>query len=117
MFEWKRCSNWKSGIRDGAEPSIEHGVFGGWVDPEFESAGEFKELVWRIMENARRVNLSDYFPLLKPFDLQDVMGHVAVSYVRLYDIFDRMIRKRVTKKDFLDVLAGRKKATMAVENL
>ncbi|XP_047169471.1 geraniol 8-hydroxylase-like [Vigna umbellata] len=82
------------------------------VDPEFESAGEFKELVWRIMEDAGRVNLSDYFPLLKLFDLQGVKGHVAVSYVRLHDIFDLMIRKRVAERegprvakgDFLDVL-------------
>ncbi|KAG2411103.1 hypothetical protein LR48_Vigan325s004000 [Vigna angularis] len=117
MFEWKRCSNWKSSIRNNAEPGIEHGVFGGLVDPEFESAGEFKELVWRIIEDAGRVNLSDYFPLLKPFDLQGVKGYVAVSYVRLYDILDRMIWKRVTKGDFLDVLAGRKRAAMVAENL
>ena len=82
------------------------------VDPEFESAGEFKELVWRIMEDAGRVNLSDYFPLLKPLDLQGVKRHVAVSYVRLHHIFDQMIRKRVAERqgprvvkgDFLDVL-------------
>ncbi|ESW15604.1 hypothetical protein PHAVU_007G086200 [Phaseolus vulgaris] len=82
------------------------------VDPEFESAGEFKEVVWRIMEDAGRVNFSDYFPLLKPFDLQGVKRHVAVSYVRLHNIFDGLIRKRVAERegprvvkgDFLDVL-------------
>ncbi|KAF1880806.1 hypothetical protein Lal_00011866 [Lupinus albus] len=40
------------------------------VDPEFETAGELKDLVWRIMEDAGKVNLSDYFPGLKRFDLQ-----------------------------------------------
>lgn len=86
------------------------------VDPEFESAGEFKELVWRIMEDAGRVNVSDYFPLLKRLDLQGVKRHVKVSYLRLHEIFDHMIRKRVRERenlrgdgesgagDFLDVL-------------
>nr|KYP51054.1 7-ethoxycoumarin O-deethylase [Cajanus cajan] len=84
------------------------------VDPEFESAGEFKEVVRRIMEDAGRVNISDYFPLLKRFDLQGVKRHVAVSYARLHHIFDLIIRKRVgererepsgpAKGDFLDVL-------------
>ncbi|RDX95624.1 Geraniol 8-hydroxylase, partial [Mucuna pruriens] len=82
------------------------------VGPEFESAGEFKDLVWRIMEDAGKVNLSDYFPLLKRLDLQGVKRHVEVSYVRLHEIFDDIIRKRVAyreslcgpKGDFLDVL-------------
>ncbi|CAL5209318.1 unnamed protein product [Lathyrus oleraceus] len=87
------------------------------VDSEFESAGEFKELVWRIMEDAGKVNVSDYFPVLKRFDLQGVKRHVEVSYVRLHEIFDRMIGKRVVDRensrdggggavagDFLDVL-------------
>ncbi|TKY51483.1 Geraniol 8-hydroxylase [Spatholobus suberectus] len=81
------------------------------VDPEFESAGEFKELVWRIMEDAGKVNLSDYFPLIKRFDLQGVKRHVKVSYVRLHEIFADIIRKRVAERessrdakgDFLDV--------------
>lgn len=83
------------------------------VDGEFESAGEFKELVWRIMEDAGKVNFSDYFPLIKRFDLQGVKRHVAESYVRLHEIFDEMIGKRVVEReglrgsvkgDFLDVL-------------
>jgi hypothetical protein len=83
------------------------------VDSEFESAGEFKELVWRIMEDAGKVNVSDYFPVLKRFDLQGVKRHVKISYVRLHEIFDRMIKKRVEDRenlsgdgggDFLDVL-------------
>lgn len=86
------------------------------VDSEFESAGEFKELVWRIMEDAGKVNVSDYFPVVKRFDLQGVKRHVKISYVRLHEIFDRMIQKRVEDRksnsrdggvvagDFLDVL-------------
>ncbi|KAE9611379.1 putative geraniol 8-hydroxylase [Lupinus albus] len=71
------------------------------VDPEFETAGELKDLVWRIMEDAGKVNLSDYFPGLKRFDLQGVRKHVRVSYVRLHEIFDDMIRKRIRKRESL----------------
>ncbi|GAU13260.1 hypothetical protein TSUD_42140 [Trifolium subterraneum] len=74
------------------------------VDSEFESAGEFKELVWRIMEDAGKVNVSDYFPVLKRFDLQGVKRHVKVSYERLHEIFDKMIKKRVEDRDNLKVL-------------
>ncbi|KAL5195370.1 Geraniol 8-hydroxylase [Glycine soja] len=66
---------------------------------ELESAGELKELVWRIMEGAGKVNLSDYFPLLKRLDLQGVKRHVVVPYVRLHEIFDDMIRKRVAERE------------------
>lgn len=85
------------------------------IDPEFETAQEFKELVWRIMEDAGKPNLSDYFPWLKRFDLQGVRRHVQVSYVRMHQIFDEIIEKRLESRsslsssksrhgDFLDVL-------------
>ncbi|KAF8380385.1 hypothetical protein HHK36_027870 [Tetracentron sinense] len=83
------------------------------VDPKFESAQEFKDLVWRIMEDAGKPNLSDYFPLLRRFDLQGVKRHIKPSYVRLHEIFDEVIDKRMGSRsagsipetdDFLDVL-------------
>ncbi|PKI49976.1 hypothetical protein CRG98_029650, partial [Punica granatum] len=85
------------------------------VDPEFETAQEFKDVVWRIMEDAGKANLSDYFPVLRPFDLQGIKRHIKVSYLRLHDIFDDIIEKRLKGRaqqsasatrngDFLDVL-------------
>ncbi|QHN79093.1 hypothetical protein S83_067641 [Arachis hypogaea] len=82
------------------------------VDPEFKSAGEFKEVVWRIMEDAGKVNASDYFPAVKWLDLQGIKRHVRVSYLRIHKLFDEMIGKRVSYRDtcaargddFLDVL-------------
>ncbi|KAK7270396.1 hypothetical protein RIF29_23496 [Crotalaria pallida] len=71
------------------------------VDAEFESAGELKELVWRIMEDAGKVNLSDYFPALRGLDLQGVRKHVRVSYLRLHEIFDEMIRKREREREMM----------------
>lgn len=84
------------------------------VDSEFERAQEFKDLVWRIMEDAGRLNVSDYFPIVRRFDLQGIKKHIRPSYERLHEIFDEMIEKRVKYRaaasssggdgDFLDVL-------------
>lgn len=82
------------------------------VDPEFKKAHEFKELVWRIMEDAGVPNLSDYFPVLKWLDLQGVRRRIRPAYLRLHQIFEQQIEKRVQdrtagmkkKGDFLDIL-------------
>ncbi|OWM64999.1 geraniol 8-hydroxylase-like [Punica granatum] len=83
------------------------------IDPEFETAQEFKDVVWRIMEAAGKPNLSDYFPLIRWFDLQGIKRHVKSSYLRLHEIFDEIIEKRLKDRaaksatridDFLDVL-------------
>jgi hypothetical protein len=86
------------------------------VDPDYVAAQEFKELVWRIMEDAGKANVSDYFPMLKRFDLQGVRRHVQPSYLRLHEIFDEIIAERLKVResdestghgDFLDVLLDR----------
>ncbi|XP_048132593.1 geraniol 8-hydroxylase-like isoform X2 [Rhodamnia argentea] len=85
------------------------------VDPEFQTAQEFKDLVWRIMEDAGKPNLSDYFPVIRRFDLLGLKRHIRPSYVRLHEIFDGIIDKRLEERaagsstsskrgDFLDVL-------------
>lgn len=83
------------------------------VDPEFSTAQEFKDLVWKIVESAGKPNLSDYFPVLKRFDLQGVRKNARVPYDRMHEIFDEMIGKRMEARasdsaarngDFLDVL-------------
>ncbi|KAL3366138.1 hypothetical protein AABB24_011008, partial [Solanum stoloniferum] len=82
------------------------------VDPEFKKAHEFKELVWTIMEDAGIPNLSDFFPVLKWLDLQGVRRRIRPAYLRLHEIFEENIEKRVEaraagmkkKGDFLDIL-------------
>ncbi|KAI4371637.1 hypothetical protein MLD38_009964 [Melastoma candidum] len=83
------------------------------VDPEFGKAQEFKDLVWRIMEDAGKPNLSDYFPAIRRFDLQGIKRHIRPSYLRLREIFEDVIDKRLQERvsasagrrdDFLDVL-------------
>ncbi|TMW97813.1 hypothetical protein EJD97_004941 [Solanum chilense] len=80
------------------------------VDLEFKTAHKFKELVGTIMEDAGVPNLSDFFPVLKWLDLQGVRRRIRPAYLRLHEIFEENIEKRVkgmTMKrdgDFLDVL-------------
>ncbi|KAL6955733.1 hypothetical protein U1Q18_041312, partial [Sarracenia purpurea var. burkii] len=85
------------------------------VDPEFESAQEFKDLIWRIMEDSGKANLSDYFPAIKWLDFQGLKRHIRSSYTRLHEIFDELIEERLKDRtsgsinstrsgDFLDVL-------------
>ncbi|KAK8497072.1 hypothetical protein V6N11_050894 [Hibiscus sabdariffa] len=83
------------------------------VDPEFSTAQEFKDVVWKMVESAGKPNLSDYFPVLKRFDLQGVRKCTMVRNDRMHQIFDEMIDKRMKARasisstrhgDFLDVL-------------
>nr|GLL18032.1 geraniol 8-hydroxylase-like [Ipomoea trifida] len=82
------------------------------VDPEFETAQEFNDLVWRTMEDGGKPNLSDFFPALRRLDLQGTKRHIRPAYERLHEIFEETIEKRVKERskgmerkgDFLDVL-------------
>lgn len=82
------------------------------LDPKSDAMKELKELMAKIMELAGKPNISDYFPILKPFDLQGIRSEIKVSYDRLHDLIDEMIDKRLKRRasgsswigDFLDVL-------------
>ncbi|KAK8957610.1 Geraniol 8-hydroxylase [Platanthera zijinensis] len=65
------------------------------VDFESESAQEFKDLIWGMMEEAGRPNISDFFPLLAPMDLQGRRRRFAAYFKKLYDLFDQMIEIRL----------------------
>ncbi|KAF3781545.1 Geraniol 8-hydroxylase [Nymphaea thermarum] len=78
-----------------------------------ESAGEFKSLVWDILEAAGTPNLADYFPALRVVDPQGVRRRITVSFQRLHAFFDEMIDRRLESyaakgqkkdQDFLDAL-------------
>ncbi|RVW34697.1 Geraniol 8-hydroxylase [Vitis vinifera] len=82
----------------------------------FESAQEFRELMWRIMEGVGKPNISDYFPIFRSLDLQGVKRGTVPSYKRLHEILDGIIQERMklrasssttSMNDFLDVLLDR----------
>ncbi|KAL6008034.1 hypothetical protein ACLOJK_033540 [Asimina triloba] len=81
------------------------------LGPE-DGSQDFKDATARIMELAGRPNLSDYFPVLRPFDLQRLRRSIKVHYDRLHVLINKMIDQRLRsreigmpkKNDFLEVL-------------
>ncbi|KAI4365432.1 hypothetical protein MLD38_021416 [Melastoma candidum] len=75
--------------------------------------GELKELVANIMTEAGSPNIADYFPALKRWDPQGRKRRMEAYFVRMFDIFDEMMEKRMEerekkggrgKKDVLEML-------------
>ena len=81
-------------------------------DPKSNAIQELKELIWSIMKHGGKPNLSDFFPLLKPFDLQGIRRSTKVPYDRLHGLIDNMIDQGLEFRasgsprcdDLLDVL-------------
>ncbi|XP_077235604.1 geraniol 8-hydroxylase-like [Tasmannia lanceolata] len=87
------------------------------VDPDSESAQDFKDTVWNIMEEVGKANLSDYFPFLRSIDLQGIRHRTAAVYRKVHVAFDGLIEQRLLSRassksprmnDFLDVLLDHK---------
>ncbi|RXH79884.1 hypothetical protein DVH24_041031 [Malus domestica] len=83
------------------------------ADPKSETAREFKELVWSIMEEIGKPNLADYFPVLKKIDPMGIRRRLANHFQKMIDLFHRMITQRfesrksrdyVITNDILDTL-------------
>ncbi|KAF5938778.1 hypothetical protein HYC85_023037 [Camellia sinensis] len=82
------------------------------VDSELEKAQEFKHFVWRITEDVGKVNLLDYFPVMKRFDLQGLERHIRPAYgererEREREGLDLEENSGERNWDFLDVLLDR----------
>ncbi|CAO2824460.1 unnamed protein product [Amaranthus hypochondriacus] len=56
---------------------------------------EFKDLVWYIMQELGRPNVSDYFPILRCFDLQGVYKRNSVYFNKMLDMFEEIINERL----------------------
>ncbi|KAL5058418.1 hypothetical protein RYX36_030022 [Vicia faba] len=72
-----------------------------------QESQEFKKIIWGIMEEAGKPNVSDFFPILRPLDLQSVYAKTTKHLKKLYDILDEIIEERIstrsTKADSGDV--------------
>ncbi|KAJ7944834.1 Cytochrome P450 [Quillaja saponaria] len=62
---------------------------------------ELKELVWKIMELAAKPNLCDYFPFLKPFDLQHIRRDAKVSHDGLQTLLNKVVERRMERRESL----------------
>ena len=57
---------------------------------------ELKDLGWRLLEEGVRPNMSDYFPLVRPLDLQGVRKRNKAYFCKMLGVFERIIDERLT---------------------
>ncbi|KAL1538941.1 geraniol 8-hydroxylase-like [Salvia divinorum] len=81
------------------------------ADPISDSAGEFKEIVSGIMEEAGKPNPVDFFPFLAIFDPLGIRRRLSVYFGKVIDIFSSLIDERLEKRkeetnDVMDTLLG-----------
>ncbi|KAJ4978274.1 hypothetical protein NE237_009054 [Protea cynaroides] len=85
------------------------------VRPESDKAQDFKAMLWEMMVEAGKPNISDYFPILRPLDLQGIKRRMTIQLRKLYKVFDELIDQRLNSRaslpssptknnDLLDVL-------------
>ena len=83
------------------------------ADPTSETAKEFKEIVWGLMEEAGKPNLGDYFPVLGKLDPQGIQRRMINHFLKMEQLFDQILAQRlesrkahdyVTRDDMLDTL-------------
>ncbi|KAL8141695.1 LOW QUALITY PROTEIN: hypothetical protein V2J09_014727, partial [Rumex salicifolius] len=68
------------------------------VDPNSSNSHEFKELVWQIMVEAGKPNLSDYFPVLKKLDPQGIRRRLETHFGKMINLFKDMTRQRLAER-------------------
>lgn len=64
-----------------------------------EEAGEYKEIVVSILKEVGVPNLSDFFPMLKVFDLQGIRRRSVVSVRKVLSIFRRFVGERLKMRE------------------
>lgn len=85
-------------------------LWGGTVEGSERSdlGAEFRQVISDITELLMTPNVSDFFPILAPFDLQGVVRKMKKLSLKFEEIFDRVIDERVKMEsegdDFLGFL-------------
>ncbi|AET02723.2 putative geraniol 8-hydroxylase [Medicago truncatula] len=64
-----------------------------------EEAGEYKEIVVSILKEVGAPNLSDFFPMLKIFDLQGIRRRSVISVKKVLSIFRRFVGERLKMRE------------------
>lgn len=63
-----------------------------------EKSQEFKNIIYGIMEEAGKPNVSDFFPILRPLDPQGLYTRMTNHMNKLCEIFDKIIEERICSK-------------------
>jgi len=63
-----------------------------------EKSEEFENIIWSYMEAAGGPNVSDFFPILRPFDPQSVHAKKTNCIKKLCDIFNGIIEEIICSR-------------------
>nr|ACJ85856.1 unknown [Medicago truncatula]AFK36079.1 unknown [Medicago truncatula]AFK47620.1 unknown [Medicago truncatula] len=63
-----------------------------------EKSQEFKTIIWGIMEETGKPNISDFFPILRPLDPQGLYARMTNHMKKLCEIFDGIIEERIRSR-------------------
>ncbi|XP_076941163.1 cytochrome P450 76T24-like [Bidens hawaiensis] len=63
-----------------------------------KSSQEIKEVISGLMEIGGKLNLVDFFPILRPLDPQGLASHANAYVDRLFAIFDSIIDQRLQRR-------------------
>ncbi|XP_023553650.1 geraniol 8-hydroxylase-like [Cucurbita pepo subsp. pepo] len=69
------------------------------ADPKSELARRFKKYVQGIMEEGGKPNLSDYFPVLRKFDIQGMRKRMEIHMGRVLELLDSVIKQRMKQQE------------------
>ncbi|CAI9093818.1 OLC1v1029398C1 [Oldenlandia corymbosa var. corymbosa] len=90
------------------------------ANQQIEVGANFKEVIDKIVEAVSKPNISDFFPILRRFDIQGLERKAKVNTQIVDEIFDRVMNERAkmsegerrsagSKKDFVQILLQLKK--------
>ncbi|KAL9228968.1 hypothetical protein vseg_004492 [Gypsophila vaccaria] len=71
---------------------------------------EFKSTVWNLMEEGGKPNISDFFPIIRKFDVQGVRKRIKGHFLKMLGNFEKIIDERLSdmkssgKNDVLETL-------------
>ncbi|WMV40745.1 hypothetical protein MTR67_034130 [Solanum verrucosum] len=68
------------------------------ADPFSDSKVELKDMIWGVMEEAGKINLADFFPILEKIDLQRIRYRVNNHFGKLFKFLDDLINERLEEK-------------------
>ncbi|OWM71929.1 hypothetical protein CDL15_Pgr017812 [Punica granatum] len=75
------------------------------ADHTSDSSKEFKELVSQMMVEAGKLNLADYFPLLKRLDPQGVKRRMNGNGRRILNVYGTIIKNRQQDREVSGVVS------------
>ncbi|KAL8529131.1 hypothetical protein ACS0TY_006552 [Phlomoides rotata] len=84
---------------DSVTQMLSHSVFSiDILDPSSDAMKQLQRLITNIMVLSGKPSIADYFPFLRPFDVQGIRHEISKSYDRLHQLIDDMIDRRMHQR-------------------